>query len=158
MKKKIILIEILVMVVILSLAGCTDTTQNNNSNKNTDYNSAPWQNETEARIPISNLSTTAKFYSFDSNGVTIRYFAVKDNSGSVHVAFDACDVCYEAKKGYRQSGNKMQCINCGQEFPIISIGTDNTTGGCWPSYLSMMIDNESVVIKISDLIAKSYMF
>jgi uncharacterized membrane protein len=158
MKKKIILIGILVMVVILSLAGCTDTTQNNNSNKNTDYNSAPWQNETEVRIPISNLSTTAKFYSFDSNGVTIRYFAVKDNSGSVHVAFDACDVCYEAKKGYTQNGDVMQCINCGKTFSITGIGTDNTAGGCWPSYLPMKIDSDNIVIKISDLKAKSYMF
>jgi len=158
MKKKIILIGITAVFVILSLAGCTDNTQNNNSNKNTDYNSAPWQNETEVRIPISDISATAKFFTYDSDGISVRYFAVKDNSGSVHVAFDACDVCFEAKKGYRQNGDLMQCLNCGKEFPITSVGTDNIAGGCWPSYLPMIIENDNIVIKISDLKAKSYMF
>jgi len=158
MKKKIILIGIVAVLVILLLAGCTDTKQNNNSNKNTEYNSAPWQNETEVRIPISDISATAKFFTYDSDGISIRYFAVKDNSGSVHVAFDACDVCFEAKKGYRQNGDLMQCLNCGKEFPITSVGTDNIAGGCWPSYLPMIIENDNIVIKISDLKAKSYMF
>jgi uncharacterized membrane protein len=52
----------------------------------------------------------------------------------------------------------MQCINCGKTFSITSIGTDNTAGGCWPSYLPMKIDSDNIVIKISDLKEKSYMF
>jgi len=159
MKKKIVFMSIITIGAILFLAGCTGTTQNkNNSNTNTDYNSAPQQNETEVRIPISDISTTAKFYSYDSNGVSVRYFAVKDKQGTVHVAFDACDVCYEAKKGYRQNGDVMHCINCGKEFAISSIGVENTAGGCWPSFLPMDSDGNDVVIKIADLESKSYMF
>ena len=151
--------SIVTLGAIVYLAGCTGTTQNkNNSNTNTNSNSAPQQNETEVRIPISDISTTATFYSYDSNGVTVRYFAVKDTQGTVHVAFDACDVCYEAKKGYKQNGDVMQCLNCGKKFAITSIGTENTAGGCWPSYLPMNIDGNDVVIKIADLEAKSYMF
>lgn len=153
MGKKVLLIGIMI-VIISTLAGCSDSTQN----KNTNYNSAPWQDATEARIPVSDISTTANFYTYDSDGTSIRYFAVKDNLGNVHVAFDACDVCYEAKKGYQQNDNVMQCLNCGKEFSITSIGTDNTAGGCWPSYLPMTIDNGNIVIKISDLKAKSFMF
>ncbi|MBE3136588.1 MAG: DUF2318 domain-containing protein [Thermoplasmata archaeon] len=159
MKKKIGLISIAAVVVILFLAGCTSNSQNNdNSNTNTNSNSAPQQNETEVRIPISDISTTAKFYSYDSNGISVRYFAVKDNQGNVHVAFDACDVCYEAKKGYKQNGDVMQCLNCGKTFSITSIGTENTAGGCWPSFLPMNIDGNDVVIKIADLESKSFMF
>ena len=159
MKKKIGLISIAAVVVILFLAGCTSNSQNNdNSNTNTNSNSAPQQNETEVRIPISDISTTAKFYSYDSNGVSVRYFAVKDKQGNVHVAFDACDVCYEAKKGYRQNGDVMHCINCGKEFSITSIGVENTAGGCWPSYLPMKIDGNDALIKIADLESISYMF
>jgi len=55
---------------------------------------------------------------------------VKDKFGTVHVAFDACDVCYEAKKGYKQNGDVMLCLNCGKTFSITSIGIDNTVGGC----------------------------
>jgi uncharacterized membrane protein len=159
MKKKMVLISVVAVVVILFLAGCTSNSQNNdNSNTNTNSNSAPQQNETEVRIPISDISTTAKFYSYDSNGVSVRYFAVEDKQGNVHVAFDACDVCYEAKKGYKQNGDVMQCLNCGKTFSITSIGTENTAGGCWPSFLPMNIDGNDVVIKIADLESKSYMF
>jgi uncharacterized membrane protein len=159
MKKKIVFIGVITIVAIVYLGGCTGTTQNkNNSNLNTNSNSAPQQNATEVRIPISDISTTAKFYSYDSGGVTIRYFAVKDKQGNAHVAFDSCDVCYEAKKGYKQDGDVMQCLNCGTTFSITSIGAENTAGGCWPSYLAMNIDGNDVVIKIVDLEAKSYMF
>ncbi|VVB62325.1 Uncharacterised protein [uncultured archaeon] len=159
MKKKIVFIGIVAIVAMVYLGGCTGTTSHkNNSNTDTNSNSELQQNDTEVRIPISSISTTAKFYSYDSNGVTIRYFAVKDKQGNVHVAFDACDVCYEAKKGYKQDGDVMQCLNCGKTFSITSIGAENTAGGCWPSYLAMNIDGSDVVIQIADLEAKSYMF
>ena len=157
MNKKIILIAVGTIIALICLAGCASSPQKE-SDSNTNSNSLPQQTDTEIFIPVSNLSTTAKFYTFESKGVTIRYFAVKDASGNVHIAFDACDVCYEAKKGYRQNGDVMHCINCGKEFPITSIGTDNTAGGCWPSYLPMRIDENTVVITIADLIAKQYMF
>jgi uncharacterized membrane protein len=159
MKKELVVLGIVAVGAMIFLGGCTSTTQNNdNANKNTNYNTAPQQNETEVRIPLSDIDTTATFYSYDSNGVTVRYFSVKDTQGTVHVAFDACDVCYEAKKGYKQNGQEMQCLNCGKQFAITSIGTENTAGGCWPSYLNMKIDGNDVVIKIADLEAKVFMF
>jgi len=158
MKKKLVGIGIIILGAMIYLAGCTSTTQNNdNTNSNTN-NAAPQQNETEVRIPLSDIGTTATFYSYDSDGITVRYFAVKDVQGNAHVAFDACDVCYEAKKGYKQNDQEMQCLNCGQQFSITNIGSENIAGGCWPSYLNMKIDGNDVVIKIADLEAKSYMF
>lgn len=156
MKKKIGFIILGIIIALLCLSGCTSSPQNgSDSNKNSNPSQ---QTDTEIFISVSNLSTTAKFYSFESEGVTIRYFAVKDTSGNVHVAFDACDVCYEAKKGYQQNGDVMQCINCGKEFSITSIGTDNIAGGCWPSYLPMHINENTVIITIADLVEKQYMF
>jgi uncharacterized membrane protein len=159
MKKKLVVLGILVLGAVIYLGGCTSTTQNNeNTNTKDNYGSAPQQNETEVRIPLSDIDTTATFYSYDSDGVTVRYFAVKDARGTAHVAFDACDVCYEAKKGYKQVGTEMQCLNCGKQFTITSIGTENAVGGCWPSYLDMTIDRNNIVIKIEDLEAKRFMF
>ena len=134
------------------------TQDNDNAKDNTNYDTTPKQNETEIRIPLSDIETTATFYGYDSDGVTIRYFAVKDTQGTAHIAFDACDVCYEAKKGYKQVGTEMQCLNCGKQFAITSIGTENTAGGCWPSYLNMRIEGNNVVIQIADLEVKSFMF
>jgi len=159
MKKKLVIIGIVVLAAMVYLAGCTSIPQNNdNTNRKNNNNLAPQQNETEVRIPISDIDATATFYSYDADGVTVRYFAVKDAQGAIHVAFDACDVCYEAKKGYKQVAVQMQCLNCGQQFAITSIGSENTAGGCWPSYLDMKIDGNDVVIKIADLEAKTYMF
>jgi uncharacterized membrane protein len=157
MKKKIMLLGTAAMIAILILGGCTSTSKNEN-NANTNTYTQPQQNDTQVQIQISDISATAKFYSYDSNGVTIRYFAVKDASGNPHVAFDACDVCYAAKKGYKQVGDVMQCLNCGRQFSISSIGTENTNGGCWPSYLPMTINGSAVIIKITDLVDKQYMF
>jgi uncharacterized membrane protein len=159
MKKNILMIGIIAIIGILVLSGCTSTTKNGNgTNTNTNYNAPPQQNATAIQIPLSDISTTASFYSYDDNGVTVRYFAVKDASGNLHVAFDACDVCYEAKKGYKQVGNEMQCLNCGRQFSITSIGTENTAGGCWPSYLPMTINGTNIIVKIADLQDKSFMF
>jgi len=159
MKKKLVVLGILVLVAMIYLGGCTSTTQNNeNTNAKNNYGSAPQQNETEVRIPLSDIDTTATFYSYDSDGVTVRYFAVKDARGTAHVAFDACDVCYEAKKGYKQVGTEMQCLNCGKQFTITGIGTENAAGGCGPSYLDMTIDGNKIVLKIENLEAKSFMF
>jgi uncharacterized membrane protein len=110
------------------------------------------------RIPLSQITTDVKFYMHDADGTSVKYFAIKGSDGNVHVAFDACDVCYGAKKGYTKSGSDMQCINCGNRYAINGLGSENTRGGCWPSYLPMNIDGDDVVIQISDLEAKSWMF
>jgi len=118
----------------------------------------PPQSETTVTIATSGLSTSAKFYGYNSYGVNMRYFAVLGAGGEVHVALDACDVCYAEKKGYRQVGDVMKCNNCGKEFAIGSIGTENMAGGCWPSYVPVALSGGDALMQLSDLDAKSYMF
>jgi len=110
------------------------------------------------QISTSKVISAAKWYTYDSNSVDVKYFLVKGNDGKIHLAIDACDVCYDSKRGYRQSGNVMTCNNCGREFAINSIGTENLEGGCWPSYIPLKIDGDSAIIEKSDLNEKRYMF
>jgi len=114
--------------------------------------------EDSIRIPIDNITEDADFYSFDSDGTAIRFFAVRGSDSEVHVAFDACDSCHPEKKGYRQASNSMKCNNCGREFAINSIGTENKEGGCWPSYLPIAENQDAVMVEMSDLEEKRYMF
>ena len=109
-------------------------------------------------VPVSEVGTQAKFYTYDSGDTTVRFFAVRGPDGNIHVAADACDVCYQSHKGYRQSGTQMQCNNCGKVFAINGIGTKNTAGGCWPSFLPMSNDGQNIQIAKSDLDGKAYMF
>jgi len=109
-------------------------------------------------LPVSEVGTSAKWYTYDSNGVNVRFFLAKGGDGKIHLAADACDVCYRFKRGYRQTGAVMTCNNCGQTFAINSIGTGNLSGGCWPSYIPMKIEGNNVIIKTTDLDGKRSMF
>jgi flagellar basal body-associated protein FliL len=142
-------------------SGDNDPNQGNGGSNGTNGNNNGTDPDpviTALQISTDEITTNAKWYPFDSDGVEIRFFAVRSNDAEIHVAFDACDVCYDAKLGYKQDGVKMECNNCGKSFPIKAIGTENIAGGCWPSYLPMTIEDENVVIKISDLEEKKYMF
>jgi len=145
MKTKILL-GILIIVAVL-LAGCT----NNKS-------SMPESSEA-LTIPLSELSSKAKFYTLNDGGVVIQYFAVLGSDGKPRTGFDACDVCYKSKKGYRQEGNYMICNNCGNKYSITGLGTENSKpGGCWPGYLPSNIKGDALVIQTSDIIKDKWRF
>lgn len=144
------------LLVSVVFAGCTNTPENKIPIKDGQQLQS---SDTEIFIPLSDLSTTATFYEYDVDGVTVRFFAVLDDARSVRLAADACDACYYAKKGYRQNGDDMLCINCGLKFSISGLGIENKAGGgCWPSFIPMTVQEENVVIKISDLKEKTYLF
>ena len=105
---------------------------------------------TYVRIPLSELSTTAKFYTYGN----ARYFAVLGSDGQPRTAFDACQTC--GPKGYTQNGNNMKCKNCGREFSIDSLGVENTGYGCWPGYLPSEVAGGEILIKKSDLAGSKF--
>ena len=107
------------------------------------------------KIPLSEISAKAKFYDYDG----IEYFIVEAKDGTIKTAFNACDVCYRAKKGYSQKGDDMVCNNCGNHYAISGLGTQNIRGGgCWPGYLPSSVEGDYLVIKKSDLEAGRYRF
>jgi hypothetical protein len=109
-------------------------------------------------IPLASLTPTATFFTYEALTTTVRYFAVLDGTNAPHVAFDACDVCYGAKKGYQQVGTEMVCNNCGNSFEITGIGTENVGGGCWPGYLEVALTATDILIEPETLEAGSWYF
>lgn len=109
-------------------------------------------------IPKTEITENASFYRYDDNGVEIRAFGVKGSDGKEHIAADACDRCYKEKKGYRQEGENMTCNNCGQKFEINSIGTENTEGGCWPSFIEIDTEGDDITLTEEALKDKRYLF
>jgi len=99
-------------------------------------------------ISVAETSEVARWYEFHDN----RFFVVRASDGTIRTAFDKCDVCYAARKGYSQEGSDMVCNNCGLRFSIDGLGIENQTpGGCWPSYLPHAIENDNIIIRASDL-------
>ena len=102
-------------------------------------------------FPASQVSTSAKYFQYDSNGKDVKFFAVKGSDGDIHTAFDACDVCYDQERGYQQQGSQMMCRACKNKYSTNSIGTANKGTNCWPGYLERSIEGSDVVISLSEL-------
>ena len=81
---------------------------------------------------------------------TIRYFVLKSSDGILRAAFDACDVCWPAGKGYYQEGDSMVCRNCGRRFASVLV--NEVKGGCNPAPLNRTMDNGKLVIQVKDIL------
>jgi uncharacterized membrane protein len=104
------------------------------------------------KIPLKALdSRKALFLKQELEGRQIHYFALKSSDGAYRAAFDACDVCFRANRGYRQDGDLMVCSNCGQTFPSARIG--EVKGGCNPHPLARKMEGQYLVIKKTDIAA-----
>ena len=68
----------------------------------------------------------------------------------IRAAFDACDVCWRAGKGYFQSGDVMVCRNCGRQFASVLV--NEVKGGCNPAPLNRAIENGKLIIKVKDIL------
>jgi uncharacterized membrane protein len=84
------------------------------------------------------------------DGKIIKYFILKSSDGVIRAAFDACDVCWPAGKGYYQKGDFMICRNCGQRFASIRVNVER--GGCNPAPLSRKVVNSELIIKVKDIL------
>jgi len=112
----------------------------------------------DVRIPISEVNNgKAKFFNYTfADSQEISFFVVKSSDGIIRAAFNACDVCYEHRRGYRQEGNDMVCNNCGQHFP--SDRVNEVKGGCNPAPLERTVEGDHLVIKASDLRQGAFYF
>jgi uncharacterized membrane protein len=92
----------------------------------------------------------ARFFEYKTpEGKVIKYFVIKSSDGVIRAAFDACDVCWEAGKGYFQKDDFMVCRNCGRRFQSTKVNV--VTGGCNPSALTRNIKDGKVIIPVQAL-------
>jgi len=99
----------------------------------------------------------AKHFQYKTpEGITVKYFILKSSDGVVRAAFDACDVCWPAGKGYYQDGDVMVCRNCGRRFASVKV--NEVKGGCNPAPLKREVVGEQLVIKVSDIMEGTQYF
>ena len=92
----------------------------------------------------------ARHFEFTHKDITIRYFILKSSDGVIRAAFDACDVCWPANKGYYQDGDVMVCRNCGRRFASVLV--NEVQGGCNPAPLKRTLQNDQLILKVQDLL------
>jgi uncharacterized membrane protein len=82
-------------------------------------------------IPISEISSTAKFYPVGVEGTRMEVIAVKAPDGTNRTAFNTCQVCFDSGRGYYvQEGSVLVCQNCGNRFRMEQV--EVVSGGCNP--------------------------
>ena len=105
---------------------------------------------TEVRFPVAQFGDgRARHFEHHSGDLRVRYFVLKSADGVLRAAFDACDVCWPAGKGYVQEGDVMICRNCGRRFAADRI--NEVKGGCNPAPLQRTIDGDQLVIRVADI-------
>lgn len=111
----------------------------------------------EVRIDLAKVDDgQAHYFTHETNGTNVDFFVVKSVDGVMRAAFDACDVCYHAKKGYRQEGDSMVCNNCGMKFRSDLV--NEVKGGCNPAPLNRRVEGDQIVIKTADIAGGGWYF
>ena len=150
--KKLLIIGVAI-ISMLAIAGCSsgsknsvDNTKNTASNSdsssssNKESNSEATDKATSNIVPgieinKADISATAKFYPYESNGIKMEVLALKAKDGTIRTALNTCQVCYASGKGYYvQEGDELVCQNCGNRFASNMVG--KTKGGCNPVPIS----------------------
>jgi uncharacterized membrane protein len=91
----------------------------------------------------------ARHYEHVDGKFTIRFFVLKSSDGIIRAAYDACDVCWPAGKGYYQDGDHMVCRNCGRRFASVLV--NEVKGGCNPAPLNRTVKDGKVIIQVKDI-------
>ena len=82
-------------------------------------------------IAKSQVTDKAVFIPYEAGGVKMEVIAVKAPDGTIRTAFNTCQVCFDSGRGYYvQSGDKLICQNCGNQFKISQI--EKQKNGCNP--------------------------
>ena len=135
--------------VLLAVAAAFYVTQGGESGTATA--SAPAaSNSTYVSFPASLFDDgKARHFEHVDGKHTIKYFVLKSSDGIIRAAFDACDVCWPAGKGYYQDGDYMVCRNCGRRFASVLV--NEVKGGCNPAPLNRSLQDGKLIIQINDI-------
>ena len=93
-----------------------------------------------------------RFYRFlNAGNQEVKFFVGKDRENTVQAAFDANQICYKTKRGFRQDGDWVVCGKCDKAFRLT--GVNDGGGGCMPVPLAHTVAGNRVVLEENDILA-----
>lgn len=105
-------------------------------------------------IDENKISEEATFLSYELDGVSIGFIAVRGTDKIVRMAFNTCQSCSPSPNAYFiQREEYLECQNCGSIFHVDDIGIKS--GGCNPAPIEEMNEGDGI-ITISSEYAKIY--
>ena len=139
------------LVVLLAVGAAFFMTRTDKGESNYTAQIAPENNAKQVEYSVVDFEDgVARHYEYKDGNMTIRYFILKSSDGVIRAAFDACDVCWPAGRGYVQDGDVVVCRNCGRRFTSVKI--NEVTGGCNPAPLERYIENGKLIITVDDIL------
>lgn len=104
------------------------------------------------RISLAGLDTgEVSFYRFlNAANQEVKFFVGRDSDGVVQVAFDANELCYKLKRGYRHEGDWVTCNKCDKSFRLNEVNAGG--GGCKPIPLHHRVEGEQLVLVERDIL------
>jgi uncharacterized membrane protein len=92
-----------------------------------------------------------RFYRFlNSANQEVKFFVGRDGGGTIQVAFDASEVCFKTKRGFKAQGEWVVCNKCDKAFRLA--GVNNGHGGCEPVQLAHRVEGDKVLISERDVL------
>jgi Predicted membrane protein len=147
-----IFIFIGIAIVVLAL-GYSFWGKLDGRSKNSNNNPTLVSSEGGIKINKQDITSTAKFYPYESDGIKMEVLAVKANDGTIRTAFNTCQVCFSSGRGYyKQEGDELVCQNCGNRFKIDMIGS--AKNGCNPVPI---LNSNKTEDKTNIVISKDYL-
>lgn len=103
----------------------------------------------ESKVDDGNLHPF-NYYS-ERQGKSIYFFIVKASDGTYRAAANACEVCYDSQKGFRQFGDQIRCENCRVWYSKDQIALQK--GGCNPRPIDKDVEvvNGRLAINLLDI-------
>jgi uncharacterized membrane protein len=106
----------------------------------------------QVRISLAGLDPQeVRFFQFlNAGNQEVHFFVGRDAGGRVQVAFDANELCFKFKRGYRHEGEWMVCNKCDKSFRIAGVNAGG--GGCNPIPLRHRVEGDQLVIAENDVL------
>ncbi len=80
----------------------------------------------------------------------VKFFVGRDGGGTIQVAFDASEVCFKGKRGFKPQAEWVVCRKCDKAFRLA--GVNNGKGGCEPVQLAHRVLGDRVLIAENDIL------
>ena len=97
-------------------------------------------------IDLSGLKPRqVRFYRFlNRSNQEVKFFVGRDSEGTVQVAFDANEICFKTKRGYRHEGDWVVCNKCDKSFRLAEVNAGG--GGCKPVPIAHRLEGDRLVL------------